>query len=175
MSESQSKLERWTKTLSLAGAVLTFAGAVAGGIWAIYTYDDAKKKEFYTAFWNKKMELFVRTANAASKMATTSSLVTFNNARAEYWEMFYGPLSLVEGSCVKRAMQVFSQCVPDKPLTSPDKLPLSYLQQPSYRLAIRLKDELARSWQSPFSELTDSTNKCGYEDDLECIAARLRL
>lgn len=181
MPESQSGLERWTKTLTLAGAVITLAGAVAGGLWSFYTYHDMKKqelklytdtkeKEFYTSFWNKKMELFLRTTNAASEMATTTSLDAFNEARDEYWEMYYGPLSLVEGPCVKRAMVVFSQCVSKEPLTSSNQLPMHELQQPSYRLAVRLKDELASSWQSPFSELKliDRPETCNYEAEVNC-------
>ena len=174
MSQSLSELERWTK-------VLTLAGAVAGGIWAFYTYNDTKirelelytdtkEKEFYTSFWNKKMELFLRTTHAASAMATVESLDAFNDARREYWEMFYGALSLVEGPCVKRAMEVFSSCVPNEPLSSSDRLPMRELRQPSYRLAIRLKEELASGWQNPFSELrlTNRPPKCEYEAESAC-------
>lgn len=181
MPESQSKFERWTKTLTLVGAVITLAGAVAGGLWSFYTYHDMKKqelklytdtkeKEFYTSFWNKKMELFIRTTNAASEMATATSLDAFNEARNDYWEMFYGPLSLVEGPCVKRAMVVFSECVPKIPLTSSNQLPMHKLQQPSYRLAVRLQEELASSWQSPFSELKlkDLPERCNYVEEVKC-------
>ena len=181
MPETQSRLDRWTRSLTAAGAVMTLAGVVGGGIWAFYTYNDTKmqelqlyadtkEKEFYTSFWNKKMDLFLRTTNAASEMATATSVEDFNKARGEYWEMFYGPLSLVEGPCVKRAMEVFSECVPKEPLTSPDQLPMHGLRQPSYRLAIRLKDELAGSWQHPFSELklTDRPETCSYDAEIGC-------
>lgn len=181
MPESQSRLERWTKTLTVAGAVVTLAGAVAGGLWAFYTYNDTKtreldlyadtkKKEFYGSFWNKKMEFFLRTTNAASQMATTTSVDAFNKARDEYWEMFYGPLSLVEGPCVKRAMEVFSRCVPSEPVTAASQLPMRELQQPSYRLAVRLKEELASSWLNPFSELelTERPETCDYELERSC-------
>jgi hypothetical protein len=170
MPESQSRIERWTKTLTLVGAVITMAGAVVGGLWSFYTYTETKEKEFYTYFWNKKMELFLRTTNAASEMATSASLESFNKARNEYWEMFYGPLSLVEGPCVKRAMEVFSQCVPKDTLMSSDRLPMHKLKQPSYRLAVRLKEELASSWQIPFSELKliNLPDKCDYGEETIC-------
>ena len=55
------------------------------------------------------MTLFQRASNSASTMATTANLEEFNNARSDFWKLFYGELSLVEGPCVKRAMVVFSQ------------------------------------------------------------------
>ena len=145
-SDRYKSWELWLKTLTLIGVVI-------GAIWAYFTYTDTKQKEFYTTYWNTKLELFLETSKAASQVATATSVEDFNKARDKYWELFYGPLSLVEGDGVKKAMQVFSAHVPKEPLDSSAQLPMKSLEQPAYRLTIELKKELGQAWRDPFSEL----------------------
>jgi hypothetical protein len=75
------------------------------------------EKEFYTTYWNKKLEFFIETSKAASTMATTTSVDNFRTARSDYWELFYGRLSLVAATLLK------PQCKPSlhwfRPTTSP--------------------------------------------------------
>jgi len=158
------KWELWLKALTLLGVI-------TAGVWTAVTYVDSKEKEFYTEFWNKKMALFQKTSNAASTMATASTLKEFNKARAGYWKLFYGELSLFEGACVKQAMVVFSQCVPHVNISKPDLLPFKVMEQPSYRLSIRLQNELANAWENPFSELqlSELPKACNFQKELECL------
>lgn len=146
MKDSHKAWELWIKALTLSVAVF-------GGIAAYLQYIDTKEKEFYSTFWNQKSDFFIRTSRAASIMATTHSVDEFNAARAEYWELFFGPLSMVEGLCVKEAMKAYSTCIPKIPIESSDELPMAHLEQPTYRLTIRLKDELGKAWKDPFGEL----------------------
>lgn len=163
--ESYKSLELWIKTLTLVGVVI-------GGIWAAVTYVDIKEKEYYAEFWNKKMELFLRTSKAASTMAITNDLQEFNDARDDFWELYYGELSLVEGACVKKAMIVFSDCVPKKSIKDKTALPLDKLSEPAYRLTRRLQEELANAWQAPFSELRnhdDTPKECNFPVEEKCL------
>lgn len=134
----------WIKSLTLAGAIIA-------GWWTYQTYTETKEREFYTTYWNRKLELFLSTSQYASTLATTTDLDTFRTARANYLELFYGRLSLVEGESVKQAMMVF---IPLIPVGDPPSLPVKALEQPSYRLTLKLKQELADSWKKPFSELS---------------------
>jgi hypothetical protein len=131
---------------------LTLVGAVIAACWAYHTYSDTKEKEFYSVFWNTKLSLFLETSAAASAMATTESVEEFNKARTQYWGLFFGRLSLVEGKEVKQAMMSFSASIPTGSVTQGD-LPLKSLQQPAYRLTLVLKEELGHAWQRPFGEL----------------------
>lgn len=137
------------KVWELALKGLTLLGAIVAAVWAYHTYTDTKEKEFYSVFWNKKLELFLETSAAASTMATTDSLDEFNKARIKYWELFYGRLSLVEGQDVKKAMETFSAQVP-RGSVEQCSLPLTSMQQPAYRLTLVLKQEFGHSWQEPF-------------------------
>jgi hypothetical protein len=139
-------------TWDLVLKTLTFLALVVAAVWAYHTYTDTKEKEFYSAFWNQKVSLFLETSAAASTMATTESLDEFNKARTKYRELFFGRLSLVEGEGVKEAMKTFAPGVPAGQVTQKD-LPLVSLQQPAYRLTLALKEELGTAWRKPFSEL----------------------
>ena len=137
------KWELWLETLTLAGALIA-------AIWAIYVYSDTKQKEFYAAFWNKKMELYIGVSEAASILATTESVEEFQKARSIYWAYFYGRLSVVEDESVKRAMQTFAGTFPAEGV--PQGLPLGNGDD-AYRLAVALKSDLVQSWKRPFREL----------------------
>ncbi len=140
---TETRWELWLKTL-------TFAGAIIAALWTIYVYTDTREKEFYSSFWNKKMELYIGVSEAASILATTESLEEFNSARATFWGYFYGRLSVVEDESVKEAMQRFAGHFPAQ--GKPPELPI-YKGQQAYALAVALKKDLLRSWQQPFHEL----------------------
>lgn len=161
--DSYGKLEVWIKLLTLLGAALA-------AVWTLGTYLDTKQQEFYTEFWNRKMALFQKASAAASTMATTSNPEAFNRARNDFQRLFYGEMSLVEGVCVKQAMIIFSECVPDQPVTDTAVLPVGEMQQPAYRLSARLRDELAKAWQTPFSELNQSELPalCEFKRETDC-------
>ncbi len=145
------KYKIWELTLK----TFFLIGGVATAVWAYFTYTDTKEKEFYTFYWNKKLELFLETSQAASMMATTRSLEEFDQARSKYYELYFGRLSLVEGDTAKNAMEEFSSLVPSGPIVELRHLtfPLKELKQPAYNLTIALKKELLSSWKDPFSEL----------------------
>jgi hypothetical protein len=139
----ETQWELWLETITLCG-VLIAAG------WTLYVYSDTKKKEFYSSFWHKKMELYIGVSEAASTLATTDSPEEFNKARAVFWGYFYGVLSIVEDESVKAAMETFAGEFPENGAAA--NLPLNKGQQ-AYRLAVALKGDLLRSWQRPFHEL----------------------
>ena len=142
---TEAKWELWLKTLALVGALVAAP-------WTIYVYSDTKEKEFYSDFWNKKMELYISVSEAASTLATTESQEEFTKARATFWGFYYGRLSVVEDDSVKKAMQEFSGHFPAA--GAPTKLPLEKGQE-AYTLAIALKKDLLLAWQHPFHELRE--------------------
>lgn len=142
------------KTWELILKSIVISGSLIAAFWAVYTYNDTKEKEFYTYYWNQKLELFLETSQAASEIATTESMDEFRKARSKYFELFFGRLSLIEGKRVKEAMENFAPLIPSG---NEIKLPLKNLQQPAYRLTIALKTELLKAWKEPFSELDIGT------------------
>jgi hypothetical protein len=139
----EDKWELWLKTLTLCGAL-------AAAVWALYVYSDTKRKEFYSSFWNRKMDLYIGVSESASTLATTESQEEFVKARAVFWGYFFGRLSIVEDESVKLAMEKFSATFPAEGI--PEVLPLDTGHE-AYELAIALKRDLLRSWKRPFGEL----------------------
>lgn len=157
--------------LQLCLKALTLVGALLAAIWTVGVYFDSKEKEYYTEFWNTKMTLFQKTSKVVSIMTTTTNINKFNEARAAYWELFYGELSLVEGECVKQAMIKFSSCVPNTEIDESTNLPFRKMEQPAYVLSIQLKTELANAWEKPFSELSldKAPEECVYHKEKACL------
>ncbi len=149
------------KTWELTLKTFFLIGGIATAVWAYFTYTDTKEKEFYTFYWNQKLELFLETSQAASTMATTGPVQEFLMARSKYWELFYGRLSLVEGDTVKNAMEEFSRLVPSGSTIELNQIefPRKELQQPAYNLTIALKQDLLSSWKDPFSELESGAKR----------------
>ena len=138
------------KKIELALKAISSLALIVAGVWAFHTYTDTKEKEFYTTYWNKKFELYLETSSWASVMATTKSESEFNEARKQYYRLFYGQLSLVEGESVKKAMENFTRYIPKKEV---NELPVKGLENAAYELTIALKEELGLSWKEPFHEL----------------------
>lgn len=155
------------ETAALWDVGLKFVGLVAGALgaaWAIYAYVDTKKKEFYGAFWRKKLDLYVEVSALASRLVTTKSADSYAAAYQEYFEFFYGRLSVVEGDAVISAMQRFAGQLPRD---ATGKLPLNDLRDQAYLLSLALKSDLFDSWRMPFQELDQATK--------EAVAVRTRL
>lgn len=135
--------------------IFTLLAIIIGGLFAIYKFESTKEKEFYSTFWNKKLELYQRTSNAVATMATTSDINEYLIAKSDFLELYYGELSLVESLFVKENMQKF-YCdllqVQGSGLNEPE-LPVTKLQQPAYKLSLALHTDLAMSWKEPFGEL----------------------
>jgi hypothetical protein len=140
---TESILELWLKAATLGSALIA-------ALWTVHIYSDTKEKEFYSSFWNKKMELYIGVSEAASTLATTESSDEFVKARATFWGFYYGRLSVVEDDTVKKAMQTFAGHFPEKGI--PANLPLNKGQE-AYALALALKADLVQSWKRPFREL----------------------
>jgi hypothetical protein len=70
------------KTWELTLKSIVISGSLIAAFWAVYTYNDTKEKEFYTYYWNQKLELFLETSQAASEIATTESMDEFRKVRS---------------------------------------------------------------------------------------------
>ncbi len=138
------------KKLELVLKITGLISLISAGIWAFHTYSDTKEKEFYSKFWNKKMELYLETSSWASVMANATSEAEFEKARKDYYQLFYGQLSIVEGKSVKAALEKFTGFIPNRKVK---KFPIEKLDNGAYELTLALKQDLGRSWKEPFHEL----------------------
>jgi hypothetical protein len=140
--ETKDKWELTLKTLALVG------GAIAG-VFAYFKYSDTKTKEFYTSYWNTKAALYRDITDVAGTLATTPSKEKFEELKARYWALAFGPLTLVESKGLEKEIAAFGDLV-DK--QSVQDLPAYQLEPHANDLSGALKDDLIKSWRTPFSE-----------------------
>lgn len=140
--DAKDKWELTLKTLALMGAAI-------GGVFAYFKYSDTKTKEFYTAYWNTKAALYRDLAEVAGTLATTSSSEKFEELKSRYWALTLGPLTLVESKGLEKKISAFGDLVD---MQSVQHLPASELETHANDLAGAFKDDLIKSWRTPFSE-----------------------
>lgn len=127
--------------------ILGLAGVFVGFLIGFYQYKDAKEKEFYSHFWNLRLDTYAEVSEAAANIATASTMEDAKDSRRKFWEYFYGPMSLVEDNSVKKAMETFGREL--KKIESTNGKP-SDLEQASYRLSLALRNSLRNTWSRPF-------------------------
>jgi hypothetical protein len=150
MSErSESAWESKLKTLTL---VL----AVAGLLWGIWTYTDAKntqlKQELADAkrtletrrieatrpYLDKQLELYLQATKAATMIATSNNPQDVEMAKRRFEELYFGELALVEHGSVASAMSEFRKALMKQEVQNE-------LQPLALDLAHACRDELAIS------------------------------
>ena len=121
--------------------ILTLVRA-ATGIWQFTVQQSQANRQ---PFLQKQLELGFEATEAAARLATETNPEEWEKARARFWQLYWGPLSVVEDPTVESKMVDFGKLVPDQPVNSP-KLPMSDLRDPSYELAHAVRDLVLASW-----------------------------
>jgi hypothetical protein len=95
---NEANYKRWDIRIK----ALTMLGVAIGGIWAICSYRMTSEKEFRRPLWDKQLALYFQAANAASKIATLpEGNKDRNDSITEFWNLYFGPLAIVE-DCGRR-------------------------------------------------------------------------
>jgi hypothetical protein len=121
------------------------------GIWQFTTQQKQANRQ---PFLQKQLELSFEATEAAARLATETDASEWEKARATFWRLYWGPLSIVEDPAVEDAMVKLGELVPSKPLPKPD-LPMKSLQIPSYNLAHAVRDLVLNSWNVSLPPLQD--------------------
>ena len=96
-------------------------------------------------FFEQQLELCFDAVEAASRLASEIVPAEWEKARANFWRLYWGKLSIVEDRAVEAAMVALGKIIPTKPVESL-KLPMTSLQSPSYKLAHAARDLVLHSW-----------------------------
>ena len=125
-------------------------GVGAGlGIWQ---YFDTAEKEFRKPYWEQQIELYVQATTAAATLASSSDPVALELAEAKFWQLYYGPLALVEDAGVEAAMVRFGQSLrSDREQED--------LRDLSLALAHACRESLGDAWSVKLSELQGRYNR----------------
>ena len=104
------------KAIDLLVKLLPVLVAIAGGLWALFTYidhaDDARRSEERTRlvevqrpYLEKQTALYFEAAQVAGQIATADgSGPEWEGARKRFWQLYWSELSMVESHQVEIAM-----------------------------------------------------------------------
>ncbi|MBY3109534.1 hypothetical protein HFO68_34285 [Rhizobium laguerreae] len=97
-------------------------------------------------FLQKQLELGFETSEVAARLASETDATKWEAARQRFWQLYWGPLSIVEDPSVEAEMVNLGGLVPKAPSPSSD-LPMTSLQGPSYRLAHAIRQLTLTQWE----------------------------
>jgi len=108
---------------------------------------------FQNSFWEKQLELYIQVSSLAAEL--TQNEITsseYKTSRNSFYTLFWGPMSIVEDSAVKIAMENFSSQL-IKYETSTTKTDLEALVQKSFQLARTCRESSIKRWDLKEFEL----------------------
>ena len=127
------------KTLSILGAVVTFA-------WGVYQHVESGKKQAETRrieatkpFPDRQLKLYTEATQSAATLATTEDPSERSAAMKWFWSLYWGELALVEDRGVEAAMVMLGKGLEKGG-------PQQELKQLSLKLAHAARESLADSW-----------------------------
>jgi hypothetical protein len=126
--------------------------AVGGILVGVWQYRETKRAEFRQRFWEAQLALYQDATEAAAAIANARDLDAVADARTRFWQLYWGPLSMIEHPEVERAMIAFGAalgecergggaCAGGAPGDS-----ITPLRQKAYDLAHCVRASLHRTW-----------------------------
>ena len=135
----------WLPDTAIIIAILTVA---TGLFWNFHNARAVRKQPFLAL----QLEHCFAAVETVAVLSTTCDREQWHAARDRFWQLYYGPLAVVEGREVERAMVACSQFVP--PTGEPHQLPNSELCGPCLELSQAVRQLLIDAWNIKDLEAT---------------------
>jgi hypothetical protein len=135
--------------LALGGTVLT---AVITALITLVVYWLQQRQKNRKPFLQRQLDLCFAATQAAASLASEVDTGKWKEARTTFWQLYWGPLSIVESREVEAAMFEFGKLVPTGEIVE-QHLPVTALQIPSYELAHAVRKLILKSWGVHLSRL----------------------
>ena len=118
MAESGGKLENRLKVLDVVFKGVSTLILVTGAIVGLLQYLDhsrlervQRQKDLNTLLYKTQMDLYLDATDITAKFSQSSTSQEADTSRKEFWQLYYGKLSIVENDRVKEAMIDFGRAV----------------------------------------------------------------
>lgn len=113
---------------------------------------------FQNSFWQKQLELYVNTTTAAAELTQFElNSESYKKSRETFYTYFWGPMSIVEDTDVKEAMENFSSALRDYEENT-SKKSLDHLKRQSYLLAKTCRSSSITRWELKDFKLESDEN-----------------
>jgi hypothetical protein len=147
--------------------MLTLATLIAG----IWQYADKQAQANREPFLLKQLDLVFEASQTVSVLSNSTDSAAWEKARVRFWELYWGPLGLVEDGAVERCMRQAGLIVP-QPGTNPGTLPLTKLRSVSLELSHAARDLVLESWNTSLAPLASRKDRVGCPEMPRSSASR---
>lgn len=142
--------------------ILTLVGVLAGGWWAVHSYNMTSEKEFRHPFWDKELTLYFDATDAASKYVALYDDTKEREAnRQKFWTLYYGQLAVVENDeKVCEAMVDFGKCLAEPGLVHAEEIcNMDDLRLRALRLSNAARMSIGVDWDTKLDSLRAPPDK----------------
>jgi hypothetical protein len=148
-------LEGW----KLALGIIPLLAAVLTGYCGVQQYRETREEQFRQRFWEEQLRIYARALDATSTIASAASLEEANEARQQFWRLYWGEMSLLESKSVERAMIAFGDLL--RMCEAAGRCDQAQdLRAVSYHLAHCARESLIETWNP--AGLSGPTPPCPY-------------
>jgi len=148
------------------GPVLVLAGLVFGVIQFQSTAEQDRKaretqynqtlieakREAKKPFYEQQLALYLEVTDVTGQIYSPRNDKDREAAIARFWQLYWGPLAMVESQEVESAMVDFGRILEDKELT--DAKRATQLKRASINLAHQCRESLVNSWKVDLPQLS---------------------
>ncbi len=123
---------------------------IVGAFWAVWTYQTTAWVDARKPFLEKQLSFCIETVQTVAKVATTTNAKTFEEAKATFWEFYWGRLAMVEDDGMARAMVAFQRALQDVKLGDERQ----ELKVASLGVAHACRKLIEKGWEIGLGQLT---------------------
>lgn len=116
----------------------------------IQSNKETNEREFRKPLWEKTLALHFEASAAAATISRTKDPAIRKKAEETFWQLYQGPLAIVEDTDVSTAMANFGDC-----LDGTAKCSDEHLGELSLKLASTIQHSLSKSWNVPIGSFTE--------------------
>ena len=109
---------------------------------------EAKERDFSRPLWEKQLDLYFEASAAAATISRTKDPVIRKKAEESFWQLYQGPLAVIETKEVSGAMAEFGHCLDGTRQCSDEDL-----EELSLKLASTVQESLSKSWNVMVGDL----------------------
>jgi hypothetical protein len=128
------------KTLA---ALIALVGVLSAAVLSLYWNFRSAKSGRQLPFLNKQLEYCFEAVELAGKLAALEDKVQWELAKSRFFQLFWGPLAVVENDDVATAMALLALKIDG----AGSSLPAHSLQAPALGLAHEVRKLLIKSWK----------------------------
>ncbi len=135
------------KPIELSTAV-TVIGAIAAFLFGVYQYADKKKQSNKEPFLKEQLRLCFEASNAVARLTIEPDKEKWEEARHDFWRLYYGVLCVVEDPDVEEVMFALGKRIPQPESSPPAVIPISddAFRNSSIELAHAARRLILKNW-----------------------------